>query len=269
MMGLGRERELFRVMDMDQRLVQLPEEGLLIAESLGKAINARAGDTVTIEVLEGERPVRDVRVAGLIKDFAGTSAYMDLAALSRFMQEDRVVSGAFLSVDAREISEFYREIKETPRIASVTSQRAALESFKEILAENMLRMRFFNVLFGTIIAFGVVYNTARITLSERSREMATLRVLGFTRGEISRMLLGEIAVLTLVAVPFGLIAGYGLARFTVAALQTETQQFPMVVSSATFAFAASVTLLGTLVSALVVRRRLDHLDLVAVLKSRE
>jgi putative ABC transport system permease protein len=154
-------------------------------------------------------------------------------------------------------------------MASVTSQRAALESFKEILAENMLRMRFFNVLFGTIIAFGVVYDTARITLSERSREMATLRVLGFTRGEISRMLLGEIAVLTLMAVPFGWLAGYGLARLTVEALQTETQQFPMVVSSATFAFATIVTLAATVVSALVVRRRLDHLDLVAVLKSRE
>jgi putative ABC transport system permease protein len=268
-MGLGRNRELFRVMDMTQRLVQLPEEGLLIAESLGKALGVAAGDTVSLEVMEGDRPARNVIVAGLIKDFAGTSAYMELAALNRFMREGRVISGAFLEVDERELGEFYQQVKGTPRMASVTSQRAALESFKEILAENMLRMRFFNVLFGTIIAFGVVYDTARITLSERSREMATLRVLGFTRGEISRMLLGEIAVLTLMAVPFGWLAGYGLARLTVEALQTETQQFPMVVSSATFAFATIVTLAATVVSALVVRRRLDHLDLVAVLKSRE
>lgn len=268
-MGLGRQRDLFRVMDMDQRLAQLPEEGLLIAESLGSALNVRAGDTVRIEVLEGERPVRNVVIAGLMKDFGGNSAYIEIAALNRFMREGRVISGAFLSVDPHENSAFYRQIKRTPRVASVTSQRRALESFKEILAENMLRMRFFNVLFGTIIAFGVVYNTARITLSERSREMATLRVLGFTRGEISRMLLGELATLTLAAIPVGLAAGYGLARFTVAALQTETQQFPMVVSPATFAFAVTITLLGTAVSALVVRRRLDHLDLVAVLKSRE
>lgn len=268
-MGLERERELFRVIDMDMRLVQLPEDGLLIAESLGKAINVRAGDIVAIEVLEGERPVRHARVAGLIKDFAGNSAYMDLAMLNRLMREGRAISGAFLDIDEQQLSEFYRQVKGTPRIASITSQRAALESFRKILAENMLRMRFFNVLFGTIIAFGVVYNTARITLSERSREMATLRVLGFTRVEISRILLGEIALLTLAAVPFGLIAGYGLARLTVGALQTETQQFPMVVRSATFAFATTVTLVAAVVSAFVVRRRLDHLDLVAVLKSRE
>lgn len=269
LMGLGDIRELYRVMDMDQRLVQLPEDGLLLAESLAESVGVRAGESITVEVLEGERPIREVVVAGLLKDFSGTTAYMHINALNRFMREGRVISGAFLSVDAATISDFYRQVKITPRIATVTSQRAALDSFREILAENMLRMRFFNVLFGIIIAFGVVYNTARITLAERSREMATLRVIGFTRGEISTMLLGEIAVLTIIAVPFGLLAGYALAGFTVQALKTETQQFPMVVSSATFAFATTVTIVGTIASALVVRRRLDRLDLVAVLKSRE
>ena len=208
-------------------------------------------------------------MAALLKDFSGESAYMDIRALNRFMREGRVVSGAFLEVDPLQTSEFYRQVKETPRISSVSSQRAALESFEEIMSQNMLRMRFFNMLFGSIIAFGVVYNTARIILSERSRELATLRVIGFTRAEISRMLLGEIAVLTLMAIPFGLLAGYGLAVVAVMALQTETQQFPLVISSSTFAFAVTVTLVATLVSAFVVRRRLDHLDLVSVLKSRE
>ncbi|MGZ8937964.1 MAG: ABC transporter permease, partial [Limisphaerales bacterium] len=242
---------------------------VLLAESLAEAIGVRAGEKITVEVLEGERPVREIIVAGLLKDFSGTTAYMRIDALNRFMREGKAISGAFLSVDSSALGEFYRQVKLTPRIGAVTSQRAALDSFREVLAENMLRMRFFNVLFGTIIAFGVVYNTARITLAERSREMATLRVIGFTRAEISKMLLGEIAMLTLVAVPIGLLAGYGLAGMTVQALKTETQQFPMVVSSATFAFAAMVTIVGTIFSALVVRRRLDHLDLVAVLKSQE
>lgn len=268
-MGLEKDRELFRVIDMDLHMMELPEDGLLISKSLGEALGVRAGDTVTIEVLEGERPVREITITGLMKDFAGTSAYMEIGALNRFMREGRVISGGFLRVDASETAEFYRQVKNTPRIASVTSQKAALQSFEKILAENMLRMRFFNVLFGSIIAFGVVYNTARITLSERSRELATLRVIGFTRAEISRILLGEIGVLTLAAIPFGLIAGFGLTVMTVAALQTETQQFPLAVSSATFAFAVTVTLVATLFSAFVVRRKLDHLDLVAVLKSRE
>jgi putative ABC transport system permease protein len=208
-------------------------------------------------------------VTALLKDFSGLSAYMDIRALNRFMREGRVISGAFLTVDPLQTAEFYRQVKQTPRIASVASQRAALDSFEAIMAENMLRMRFFNVLFGSIIAFGVVYNTARVTLSERSRELATLRVLGFTRAEISRILLGEIAILTLASVPMGIGFGYGMAALVVAALQTETQQFPLVVRSATFAFAVTITLAATLISSLVVRRRLDHLDLIAVLKSNE
>lgn len=268
-MGLERERDLFRVIDMDLRQMELPEDGLLLSKSLGEVLGVKPGDTVRVEVLEGERPVREITVTGLMKDFSGTSAYMEIGALNRFLREGRVISGGFLRVDAAQTDEFYRQVKNTPRIGSVTSQKAALASFEEILAENMLRMRFFNVLFGSIIAFGVVYNTARITLSERSRELATLRVIGFTRAEISRILLGEIGALTLVAVPFGLIAGFGLTVMTVAALQTETQQFPLVVSSATFAFAVTVTLVATVFSAFVVRKRLDHLDLVAVLKARE
>jgi putative ABC transport system permease protein len=269
LMGLGEERELFRVMDMDRTLIELPEDGLVLSDSLAKVLELRAGDAVTVEVLEGNRPVREVAVVALLKDFSGSAVFMDIQALNRFMREGRVISGAFLRVDAVATGEFYQQVKSAPRIGAVTSLRAALRSFEEIMAENMLRMRLFNVLFGSIIAFGVVYNTARITLSERSRELATLRVIGFTRAEISRMLLGEIAVLTLAAIPFGLASGYGLAALAVAGLQTETQQFPLVVSSSTFAFAVTVTLVATLISGFVVRQRLDHLDLIAVLKSRE
>jgi putative ABC transport system permease protein len=130
-------------------------------------------------------------------------------------------------------------------------------------------MIFFNVLFSSVIAFGVVYNAARISLSERSRELASLRVLGFTRAEISLILLGELAVMLLIAVPAGLLLGYGLAALTVRAFDTELYRFPLVISARTFAFAAATTIAAALVSGLVVRRKLDRLDLVAVLKTRE
>jgi putative ABC transport system permease protein len=247
----------------------LPPDGLVISEGLGEVLRVRPGDTITVEVLEGPRPVIETTVAALLDDFSGTSAYMDLSALNRLMREGRAVSGAFLSVEALAVPEFYREIKQRPRIGSVGSLSAMREIFDRIMSENLLRMRFFNVLFGSIIAFGVVYNTARIVLAERSRELATLRVIGFTRAEISRILLGELGVLTLAALPIGVLAGYGLAALAVQALQTETQRFPLVVSSATFAFAVTVTLTAALVSSLVVRRKLDRLDLVSVLKSRE
>jgi putative ABC transport system permease protein len=241
----------------------------VVSEKLAELLLVKAGDPVTVEVLEGERPSREVVVAGVVRDFSGTAAYMDLRALNLLMREGPVITGAFLRCDPNRTDDLYAKLKSTPRVSSVSSQRAALASFEETVSENLLRMRFFNVLFGSIIAFGVVYNTARITLSEHRRELATLRVIGFTRGEISGILLGEIAVLTLAALPVGMAAGYGFAALATFALETETQRFPLVVSSATFAFAVTVTLLASVFSGLVVRRRLDELDLVSVLKAPE
>jgi putative ABC transport system permease protein len=268
-MGLPEDRQLYRLLDADRTKIALPEEGLVMSDLLADWLGVKPGDRVLVEVLEGPRPVRELMVTSLIQDFSGASAYMRLDALNRFMREDRAISGAFLAVDNGRLGEFHERLREAPRVAAVSSRRAALETFEALMDENLLRMRLINVFFGSVIAFGVVYNTARITLSERSRELATLRVIGFTRGEISRVLLGEIAVLTVVAIPVGLVLGYGLAALAVEGLQTETQRFPLVVGPATYGFAVTVTLVATLLSALVVRRRLDRLDLVAVLKARE
>lgn len=267
--GLGRRRELFRVLDAVGREVALPEDGLVLSEGLAALLGVRVGGRVSVEVQEGRRPTRAVRVTATLRDFVGQAAYMDLAALNRFLREDAVVSGAFLDVDAARVSALHRRVKLTPRVGSLASQRAALRGFERTMSANLLRMRLFNVAFASIIAFGVVYNAARVTLSERSRDLATLRVIGFTRAEISALLLGEVGLLTAVAVPLGLVLGYGLAGVVVVALQTETQRFPLVVSPATYAFAVMVVATASLVSAVVVRRRVDRLDLVAVLKARD
>jgi len=174
-----------------------------------------------------------------------------------------------LLVDKGDATELYRHIKATPAIAGVSSKRAAIDNFRDTLAKNLNVMIFFNVLFSSVIAFGVVYNAARISLSERSRELASLRVLGFTRAEISQILLGELAVILLIAVPVGLVLGYALASVVVLAFDTELYRFPLVVSPRTLAFAAATTIAAAAISALVVRRQLDRLDLVAVLKTRE
>jgi putative ABC transport system permease protein len=163
----------------------------------------------------------------------------------------------------------YHELKETPAVASVTIRQAAVDSFKNTVAQNMMHMRAINLMFSIIIALGVVYNGARISLSERSRELATLRVIGFTRGEISAILLGEIGTITLLGIPFGLVMGYWGAWFLTLFLDQEVFRFPFVVANWTFGLAAGTVLAASIGSALFVRRKLNELDLIAVLKSRE
>ena len=267
--GLRSTSRLQRVIDTSLAPVALPADGLVLSRKLAEILDIRAGDSVQVELLEGPRPVRTIEVVSLVDEYMGTAAYMEIAALQRFMREGPTISGATLLVDKGDAAALYRRIKATPAIAGVSSKRAAIDNFRDTIAQNMNVMIFFNVLFSSVIAFGVVYNAARISLSERSRELASLRVLGFTRAEISLILLGELAVMLLVAVPAGLLLGYGLAALTVRAFDTELYRFPLVISARTFAFAAATTITAALVSGLVVRRKLDRLDLVAVLKTRE
>ena len=269
LLGLAEDRELLRLLDLDSRPVALPGAGVLLSEKLANVLGVHPGEWVTAEVMEGDRPARPLLVTGTVSDFSGLSAWMNLSALNRFMREGRVVSGAFLHVDSAAEPRLYAAVKESPRIASLISQKASLRSFQETLSETLLTMRTFNLLFASIIAFGVVYNAARISLAERSRDLATLRVIGLTRGEVSSMLIGEVLTLTLGALPAGMLIGRALAGLASWALETETLRLPVSITPATYAMAGVTILLAALVSCLVVRRRIDQLDLVAVLKSRD
>ncbi len=269
LIGVVDGARLHRVVDASLRQVSLPPEGLVLSTKLAEILDARPGDDVTLQILEGTRPVRQVRVSHLVEEYLGTAAYMDAGALHRMMREGENLSGAYLQVDALQAEELYRRLKEIPAVAGVALKSAALASFKKTMDESMGIMIFFSVFFASIIAFGVVYNAARISLSERSRELASLRVMGFTRGEISFILLGELAFLTLLALPVGIALGYSLAWLTCEAYDTELYRFPLVVSARTAGFSVLTVIFAAIVSGLVVRRRLDRLDLVEVLKTRE
>lgn len=267
--GVPDDVTLNRVLDAELRPVKLPAEGLVLSRSLGNALGVGPGDRVTLEVLEGSRPVREAVIAGLVDDYIGMAGYMRMDALSNLLHEDSRISGVHLLVDPARQADLYRQLKATPAVSAVGVKRATMQSLRETLAQNLLISTLFNIVFGTVIAFGVVYNNARISLSERARELASLRVLGLTRGEISYILLGELAVLTVVALPLGCLLGWLLSLATVEALNTEIFRFPLVITPFSYAFGCAVVLAASVISALLVRRRLDHLDLVEVLKSRE
>jgi putative ABC transport system permease protein len=267
--GLADRLDLFRVIDRVHGPVELPPNGLLLSRVLGDALAVAPGDTVQLDVLEGSRPVREVQVAALVDDSLGLQAYMRLEALHRMLREGDVVSGAALTIDPAARDRFYTAVKGMPAVAGIAMRDTALQNFRDTMAEHMNLSIFINVVFAGIIAFGVVYNTARVSLSERSRELASLRVLGFTRAEISLILLGEIAVLTALALPAGVAIGYALGELIMAGFTNEVYRLSFVVSPSTVAWTWLTVIGATALSGLLVRRRLDRLDLVAVLKISE
>lgn len=268
-MGLDGNSDLFRLIDDREQSATLPDEGLMLNTKLAELLHAELGDEITVEVLEGQRGTYRIPVSGLVKELGGLNAYMHAASLHRLLGEDAHVSGAFLKVDATKASELYSQLKQTPTVAGVSVKSAALQSFNDTIANNLGKIRSFNIFFATIIAVGVVYNSARISLAERSRELATLRVIGFSKAEVTTILLGELAILTFIALPLGMLIGYGLAYQVSLGLDTEVYRIPLVVNPSTYATAAMVVIAAAIGSGLLVRRGLGQLDLVGVLKTKE
>lgn len=268
-LGIDTRQDMFRLLDAKERLVPLPAEGLVVSDKLAKLLHVGVGDRVRVQMLEGKRLRLEWTVAEIVTEFGGANAYMNLPALNRELGETQVVSGAFLAIDSEQADALYQTLKTTPRVSGVINKNATLQSFKDTIAENILTMRTFNILFAVIIAFGVVYNSARISLSEQGRELATLRVIGFTRAEVSGILLGELALLTLASIPLGWLIGYGLCAMFVQGLETESYRIPLVLERPTYAMSAVIVMLAAFLSGWIVRRRIDDLDLVAVLKTRE
>jgi putative ABC transport system permease protein len=267
--GLPARPVLYRVRDAARRDVTLPSEGVVISSMLGQLLGVGRGDRIEVEVLEGRRERVSVRVVDVFETYIGGPAYIEIGALARLLKQRVTVTAVHLRVDPARQAELLRRLKSLPRVSAVVLRQAAIRTFDETMARTLMIFVSFFIVFSCALSFGVTYNSARVALSERGRELATLRVLGFTRGEISYLLLGEIGLLALVALPVGCAAGYGLSRVLVSAFQTELYRVPFVVEPSTYAWSMGITLFATAVSALLVRRRIDHLDLVAVLKTRE
>lgn len=260
---------LRRIIDADLQPITIPPDGVVLTEGLAEILQVEPGDRVIVEVREGRQSTRSVPVAALTQQFIGMGAYMDLDAVHRLVGEGTAISGAFLMTDERHESQLMDALQDRPRVASMISQERAIQAYMDTAAETILVFTFVLSLFAGIIAFGVIYNSVRITLSERDRELASLRVLGFTRGEIAYILLGELAALTLVAIPIGFILGAGGAAGVIEGVQTDLFQFPLVLGRGTFALAAVIVLASAGASALIARRKLNRLDLIGVLKTRE
>lgn len=267
--GIETKGELMRLLDTELNVIDIPQQGVILTDYLAELLRIQPGDILSIEMLEGNRPTVQVPVIGTAKQYLGVNVYTGREALNRLLKEGPTLSGALLKVDERFQREIYAELKGMPRIAGVVEHRSAIKAFYDTLAETILFFTFITTLLGGSIAFGVVYNSMRIALSERNRELASLRVLGFERAEVAYILLGELALLTVVAIPLGLLIGYGLCAYLAFEFDTDLYRVPLVLGMNVYAFAAMVVIVSAIISAIMIWRNLAHLDMVAVLKTTE
>ncbi|MEL6257877.1 MAG: ABC transporter permease [Pseudomonadota bacterium] len=262
----GRQR---RVLNEQDQFMDIPETGVALSRYLAGMLDADLGDQVTIEVLEGRRPVRTLPVTAFVEELIGWPAFIRTDTLNALLGEGEVVRGAYVMLDPTLKAEFSEAVLERPGIASVALQSTSVESFEKTLEETINIMMTIYALIGGAIAAAVTYNAARIGLTERGRELASLRVLGFSEGEVSYILIGELALLVILALPLGGAIGYGLAYLIASAMASDLYRVPLVVDPSTYGVSALIVIAAALASAMFVRMRVKSLDLIAVLKTRE
>jgi len=258
-----------RVIDAAYHQIPLPAEGLVVSAKLAEVLGARVGDELVVEFLEGKRRVRAVPLMGLAEDFSGIAAYMELGGLNRLLGEGDVMTGASLKIDPAQRGAFLRALKGIPRVSWVAFKELLRAIFRATTAASINLIQSIYLTFATVLAFGVVYNNCRISLAEHARELATLRVIGFSRREVGAVLLTELVLLALLAVPLGLLLGTGFAAVIVRSINTETVRLPVVFTAHNYAFAVLIVTIASTLSALFVLRKLNQLNLVSVLKAPE
>jgi putative ABC transport system permease protein len=267
--GHPADAELRMPRDSSARAVPLPPDGLVLTDVLGRLLGVAVGDTVEVDVDEGSHDKTSIAVSGFIAEPFGLNGHMPADALGRLLGEARNTNVALLRIDPNASSEIDARLKDMPNVASVARHSTMLERFEEESGKMIATVAVIIMAFAATITIGVVYNDARIALSIRARDLASLRVLGFTRAEISRMLLGEMSVPVLLALPLGLAFGRLLVTGLASTVDPEQWRMPVLITARSYAMAAAVALAAAAISALLVRRRLDKLDLIGVLKTRE
>ncbi|WP_310385259.1 ABC transporter permease [Roseateles sp.] len=267
--GKAAQPELNRIVDMNRHAYSAPRDGLLLTDRLAVKLGLKIGDLVRVEMQEGRRAVLELPVSGTVHEMLGLNAYLERASLNKLLREGALVNSFTVAIERGFEPALLSRLKDLPRVAMVISKATMAKNIEDVTVGNLLMVSSVLTAFAIVIAVGVVYNNARIALAERGWELASLRVLGFTRGEVSAILLGELAIEIALALPLGMLLGYLLASGIVTAIQTDEFYFPFVITPATYAFSALCVLLAGAVSAFIVRRRVDALDLVAVLKTRE
>ena len=267
--GYAARPELYRIIDVDGREVRPEGDGLVMTDRFASKLGLRVGDRVRAEVLEGRARTLDLVVDATVPEMMGLNAYMNRPALNRVLGDGDVSTGYMLALERGSEHRLLEATKGMPRVAGAFSKATMLRNMNEITARNVRTMSTVLTAFAAIIAIGVVYNNARIALSERTWELASLRVLGFTRAEVSALLLGELAIGIAIALPLGMLLGWSLVHVIVDMLKNDQFFFPVVIRARTYAWAGLCVVVAGVASALVVRRRIDRLDMVAALKTRE
>lgn len=267
--AINNNQHLRQILDLDLKPIKIPENGVVMSDYFRTLLGVKVGDQITVEVLEGKKAIKTIQISGFVQEYMGLGVYISFDNMYRLLQEGPSLNGAVLSVFSDEKEKVFTALKNMPAVSGITFRENAIKNFFETLGDTVLIFTFFISLFGGALAFGLVFNNATISLSEKNRELSTLRVIGLSEWEVTGILLGELAILTLVAIPVGFVIGTLLCKILSVSLQSELYRVPLILNKTSFAYSCLIVLIASLFSSVFLVRKIKKLDMIASLKAKE
>lgn len=268
--GLARGSRLHTPLDGQGNPIVVPPEGLVLTKKVSEILHAGVGATLRLRPLVGRRTEREAPVVAIVETFLGLGAYADIGYLSRLLGEERSANVILVkSFRGRADESLLREMKERPAVVAIGERQRSLDQINETFGRNMITMIGIMVLFSGLVAFGSVLNAAMVSLSEREREVGTLRVLGYTPREVAGIFSGESYFLNVFGIALGLAAGVGLAHLMSVAYNVELYRFPTVIYPSRLVIAAILMCVFVAAAQLVVAGMIRKLPWLDVLKVKE
>ena len=261
--------QLFSHIDASRKKLELPPGGLMLSRQLADELDLKAGDVVRVELLGGRQTRTGLRVASIVDEFIGSRAYANERTLELLARDASPVGSALLKVDPADRQAIIARLKDMPLLLGISERDASVRLFESMIEDNLFTMLFFYITFASVIAVGVVYNSARILFAERAHELATLRVLGYYHSEVAIVLAGELALLIVAAILPGCLIGYSLAQLMTEMFSSDLFRLPFAPSRASYGWSIVIVLAAAIGTVLLVVRRVTRLDMVAVLKARD
>lgn len=264
--GIPSDAKLKVVLDKNENPISIPDNALVLSKGLADRLHLTLGDWVNVNMLEGNKAKTMLEVQGIVNDYVGMFAYTNIFLINRILNEDHLINLAGISINHQHINQLYKELKKIPKVSSITFNTSIVQTFKETFAKHVLVFTSILAGFAIVIAIAVVYNNAIIILAERSWELSTLRVLGFTDREVSNIFFYNIIFEVLLAIPMGILFGYWISWSLLELMQTDWFKIPFIIESKTYVISIVVVIIASLMSFFIIKKRIQQLNLTAVLK---
>ncbi len=266
-MGIERNSRVYHLSGLNGGRIDVPREGILLTEGLAESLGVKRGDMLTIEALNKPGIERQVTVKGLVEEYMGGSGFMELDVLNGVLQEGSTINNALINLRYNS-GNFVRDIEGMAYVQSVREPDDMVKQYNEYMG---LMYAYIGVIItlSCIMGFAIIYNTTTISIMERKRELASLRIMGFTNKKVSELIFNENTAVSVM----GLIVGMPLGRFMGVQMLNyvpeDMMSLPLVIFPKTYVLAAVTVALFVILAQMANMRRISRMDLVEVMKSRE